>query len=252
MKGYAKLGWLMGTFPDASIMRRFSILGAQNLLYLQAELTSLEADLRKYAAEDDDSLHQDRSVYSLDWLALKESIAEHAESGNEGRQWETMLAIRNKLEEYHLSFLNEWMSRTDMGNVYLLGNDSTIWTDSALRPDLVTLKSRTNDDLFYRWISEKIIKRFHRLLGHRFKKSRSEEQLSGTVIYGDSSVRRLTKSIATILACMLPILSTVILYLVQNMSKRLGIVTVFTAIFSISLVTLTNAEMADIFAATAA
>jgi hypothetical protein len=53
MKGYAKLGLLMGEFPEVAILRRFSALSAQNLLYLQAELRQLEVDLRKYAQEDD-------------------------------------------------------------------------------------------------------------------------------------------------------------------------------------------------------
>ncbi|CZR56439.1 uncharacterized protein PAC_06327 [Phialocephala subalpina] len=248
MKGYAKLGWLMGTFPDTAVMRRFSALSAQNLLYLQAELTSLEEDLRKYAAEDDESSHPDRNVYSLNWLALKESNAEDAEEGNNGSQWETMEAIRNKLEQYR----KEWMTRTDMGNIYLHGSDSTTWSNTALRSDLVALKAQASDDMFYRWIYDQVTNRFHRLLGHYFKDSRQEEELAGTVVYGEAYVRRLTKAVTTVLACMLPILSIVVLYLVQNMSKRLGIVTAFTAIFSTSLVVMTNAEMADIFAATAA
>ena len=55
---------------------------------------------QKYAKADDASDHPDRKVYSLDWLALKESCEDHVEKGNDGHQWETMLAIRDKLEEY--------------------------------------------------------------------------------------------------------------------------------------------------------
>ncbi|KAE8448777.1 hypothetical protein EG329_008779 [Mollisiaceae sp. DMI_Dod_QoI] len=274
MKGYAKLGWLMGTFPNTAVLRRFSALSAQNLLYLQAELTSLEEDLRKYAAEDDESSHPDRNVYSLNWLALRESIAEDAEEGNNKSQWEIMEAIRNKLEEYFnlenallrhteinklsppmyqdLRFLNEWMTRTDMGNVYLHGTDSTTWSKPELRSDLVALKAQSSDDMFYRWIYDKVTNRFHRLLGCYFKNSRPEAQLAGTVVYDDAHIRSLTKAVATVLACMLPTLSIVVLYMVQTMSKRLGAVTAFTTLFSISLVVMTNAEMIDIFAATAA
>jgi len=100
MKGYAKLGLLMGEFPEVAILRRFSALSAQNLLYLQAELRQLEVDLRKHAQEDDESSHRDRKDYSLDWIAFQESGDEMADEGNDGRQWETVMAIRNKLEEY--------------------------------------------------------------------------------------------------------------------------------------------------------
>lgn len=100
MKGYAKIAQLMGEHPEVAILRRFSTLSAQNLLYLQAELRDLELELSKYAKLDDASEHPDRKAYSLDWLALKESGEEDVEEGNDGHQWETMLAIRSKLEEY--------------------------------------------------------------------------------------------------------------------------------------------------------
>jgi hypothetical protein len=100
MKGYAKIGLLMGEHPEVAILRRYSALSALNLLYLQAELRDLELDLQKYAKADDASDYPDRKVYSLDWLALKESCEDHVEKGNDGHQWETMLAIRDKLEEY--------------------------------------------------------------------------------------------------------------------------------------------------------
>jgi hypothetical protein len=100
MKGYAKLALLMGDFPEAAVVRRFSALSMQNILYLQAELRQLEVDLRKYAAEDDSSQHPDRGVYSVDWFALKDSCEETAEEGNDGSQWQTVLDIREKLEQY--------------------------------------------------------------------------------------------------------------------------------------------------------
>jgi hypothetical protein len=103
MKGYAKLGLLMADIPEAAIFRRFSALSAQNLLYLQAELRNLEVDLRQYAAEDDESQHPTRMEYSREWFALKVSGEEGAGEGNDGRQWETALDIRRKLEEYRMA-----------------------------------------------------------------------------------------------------------------------------------------------------
>jgi hypothetical protein len=100
MKGYLKLAHLMGSFPEAAIFRQFSVLSVQNLLYLQAELQSLEFNLRKFAEADDNSLHPDRKVYSLDWFALKESSEDTAEEGNDEKQWETACLIREKLEIY--------------------------------------------------------------------------------------------------------------------------------------------------------
>jgi hypothetical protein len=100
MKGYAKLGLLMGEHPEVAALRRFSALSAQNLLYLQAELRQLEVDLRKYSEEDDSSQHPDRKVYAVDWFALKDSGERTADEGNCGKQWQTILEIRAKLEQY--------------------------------------------------------------------------------------------------------------------------------------------------------
>jgi hypothetical protein len=84
------------------------------------------------------------------------------------------------------------------------------------------------------------------------KKPGPEEHLSGTVIYSDAIILGLTRTITTILACMLPVASIIILYAVESVKKRLGILVAFTALFSLCLVLMTSAGMADIFAATAA
>jgi uncharacterized Tic20 family protein len=84
------------------------------------------------------------------------------------------------------------------------------------------------------------------------KKTSHEEHLSGTVVYGEGNVLHLTRAVATIVACVLPVASIALLYTIQSMSKRIGIMAMFTAIFSFALVLMTNAGLGDIFAATAA
>ena len=100
MEGYAKLASLMGAYPEVAIFRRFSALNAQNLLYLQAELASLEKDLWARAAEDNASDDPDRAVHSTDWYTLSQSITGSSEKEGSGRQWQTVLEIREKLKEY--------------------------------------------------------------------------------------------------------------------------------------------------------
>ena len=87
----------MGTHPETAILRRFGALNALNLLYLQAELTNLENALHCEEKANQESGHVDRVLYSTDWETLRNSVT--AEDGNPG-QWNTMLEIRKKLEEY--------------------------------------------------------------------------------------------------------------------------------------------------------
>ncbi|KAH6683326.1 hypothetical protein B0J14DRAFT_556574 [Halenospora varia] len=271
MKGYAKLGRLMGNYPEVAIMRRFSALSAQNLLYMQAELRELEIDLRTSADNDDNSPHEDRKNYSINWYLLKESGEEDAAEGNDASQWETILEIREKLEKYQkallrhreianmtgpmprdLGFLKKWMERTDMGNVYLTGEDRSTWSDEEWRSDLLSMRTQAADDMFFHWAYDKLGLWYHQLIGRHVKSVGPEEHLAGVIVYGEEAILHSTRAATTVLACLLPIASIVLLYKIEDMSKRLGIIAAFTASFSFALVFTTNARMVDIFAATAA
>ncbi|KAH8803659.1 hypothetical protein F5884DRAFT_681882 [Xylogone sp. PMI_703] len=270
MGGYAKMAGLMGNYPEIAIFRRFGALNVENILLLQAELRDLEVQLREVQKEDHNSGHQDRCVYARDWWTLSESGEPTSRPGNDGRQWQLLLKIRQKLNEYNtallqqaqicklgqpsiadVQFLSSWMQRPTMGNVYLLGQDYKIWSDPDL-PDLVSLRSRTADDTFTEWILNTAIRWFHRSVGRFLRKPKDKEYLRNTVVYSDTGIVRFTKIITMAVASLLPIISIVILYVVRNMTARLGIVASFTAFFSVCMGVATKASMEDIFAATAA
>ena len=97
MEGYAKLASLMGSYPEATILRRFGALSAQNLLYLQAELVHLERELVECSSLNERSDDPERVAFSKDWFSLA-----HFDGGNH-KQWQVMLHIRAKLKEYGTS-----------------------------------------------------------------------------------------------------------------------------------------------------
>ena len=205
MEGYAKLASLMGAHPEVAILRRFGALNAQNLLYLQAELVALESDLQKFSLEDRTSNDPHREFNSRDWYSL--SMSEENIDNNEstGRQWRCALMIRDRLKEYSqsealfrattyanepsldeallqqttlaslrspnprdLAFLQEWMIRPTMGNVYLLGRDSDIWSIPDIS-DLIALNSRHADDPFMAWVANKAVHWWHRVAGKHLR-----------------------------------------------------------------------------------
>jgi hypothetical protein len=93
MEGYNKVAALMSTYPEFAILRSFRTLNMQNLLYLQAEITHLEAELRRRTVEN---IASGKSPdYQHDWW----SLAHGHEDGN-GMQWDIMLEIGEKLEKY--------------------------------------------------------------------------------------------------------------------------------------------------------
>ena len=75
---------------------------------------------------------------------------------------------------------------------------------------------------------------------------------SNIFIYRDSHFYRIAKIVGTLISSLIPIGSTIILYFVKDMPTRLGIVCLFTAIFSIVLSFVTSGTRVEIFAATAA
>ena len=103
MEGYPALAEVMSTNNGLDIFRRFCALNVQNLLYMQAELSDLELDLKDIAAEDQYAdpakpFNQGRRNYSTSARALRESA-----HGGDGLQWKKMLEIRKVLQEYSKS-----------------------------------------------------------------------------------------------------------------------------------------------------
>jgi hypothetical protein len=73
-----------------------------------------------------------------------------------------------------------------------------------------------------------------------------------TRVYSYGAIVAFTRTLTVLLACMLPVGSIVVLYSVQDMAKRLGLVAGLTGLFSMSMALFTMATLADIFQATAA
>jgi hypothetical protein len=96
MDGYDKLAAFIGDSPEMSIYRRFSRLGAKNILYLQAELVNLEAELEEIIRDDKDSGDEEKEPFPYSVWHLKHSFQDQ----NRNAQWLKVLEIRQTLKEY--------------------------------------------------------------------------------------------------------------------------------------------------------
>ncbi|KAI8626750.1 hypothetical protein F5Y19DRAFT_466245 [Xylariaceae sp. FL1651] len=266
-EGYSRLASLMGTHKETAVFRRFGTLNALNLLYLQAELTNLENTLCQQAKADAESGHFERSIYARDWETLSESMA--AENQH-CPQWNTFLQVRKKLDTYnqtlylqHLiakmeppnkrdfAFLQTWMKSPSMGNVYLLGADSHIWEEFD-PAELLCIRPTKPDTWVAQVITNKLIQRYHHLVGRFFRTPEPSEMYKNTVQYSQESITRLGAVMGTALASLVPVGSIVVLYLIKSMTTRLVVIGIFTASFSMGLGIFTNGRMVEIFSATAA
>ena len=85
----------MGNYSENAIFRRFGSLNSQNLLYLQAEITHLERDLRALESVDNQAQQGSDLVYASDWYWLNDSRHDEYHP-----QLQLVLAIRARLKEY--------------------------------------------------------------------------------------------------------------------------------------------------------
>ncbi|ORY12786.1 hypothetical protein BCR34DRAFT_587055 [Clohesyomyces aquaticus] len=264
--GYAKLARLMGAEPETALFRRFGSLTMINLLRLQAELQDLEQQLEEAREEDTKISDGIRNKYVHDFRLMRDE----AEEGD-SIQHDLLLDIGRKLEEYHtaldkalrissatvptrreIKFLQTWLKRPSMGNNFLNSPEDAIWSDENVN-DLISVRaSGSDDDVFTSFLNGSLLSLYHRIWGERH--GRNQSGLLGTNIrrYNDSHIFKLSKIISTTLSSLLPTLAILVLFFVKRMLLRIGLVIVFTAIFSFTLSVTTEARKVDIFSATAA
>ena len=92
--GYPKMADFVGLEPQLAIFKRFGSLNAENLLYMQAEIASLEEDLSLIVASDASTSNDKANRnYASSWRTLQEA-------GEQSAQWRKRMQIRERLKEY--------------------------------------------------------------------------------------------------------------------------------------------------------
>lgn len=197
MEGYAKVAQLMATQEEFAILRRFRVINMQRLLYLQAEITHLEAEANQLAKRDE--THSERQYHAKDWWSLSQGEGEDLE------QWHKFLELSEKLEhyswysqnvlldpfltmhliddavlkqaslarleqprKYDLQFLRSWFRRPGMGSFPLLGFDRDTW-DPKNEADLIAIRPRAAPDIFSKWFKEGVVPQYHHIIGQKFR-----------------------------------------------------------------------------------
>ena len=82
--------------------------------------------------------------------------------------------------------------------------------------------------------------------------NKGQTHIMGVTSYSDDGIAKLTRTISTFVACILPVVSVVILYFVDGLAKRLGTLAGLVAAFSVCMLRFTTADATNTFAATAA
>lgn len=142
-----------------------------------------------------------------------------------------------------LRHLKQWLADPKGGDYSLDGIDSDVWESSH---DLFALRERPDADKLSEWVIQDLLPYYHRHVGQIFKKPELD---------GDSSVtyteNYFLSACVTILSSALIVVPVVVLHAVKPINIRLGLLALFTVIFSLCVSGLTSAKRGEVFAATA-
>lgn len=146
-----------------------------------------------------------------------------------------------------LKLLQDWLEKKDGGNFKLEGLDRNVWEEGN---DLLAIHPESFDDSFTRLIHKRVISFYHKYIGLKFQAPTDIE--NGLYKYEPGGILRAADIVGTLISSSLPILAVVVLCCVKSLLTRLGLVGLFTVLFSLALITITEAKRVEIFAATAA
>ncbi|KAF5640452.1 hypothetical protein F52700_3602 [Fusarium sp. NRRL 52700] len=271
--GYPKLARLMGDSPETGIFRRFRQLNMLNLLRLQAEIHGMEDELFSIIEDDQQSDISHRKDYARSFFLLQR----FAEQGSDCEQYELMLDIGKKLEEYNsavaaasavaclpspekrsLAFLRLWLDSQCSVEHFPLGTESTTWNFEDINEYFKL--DKTSSDRISSLVRGALLDAYHtcaeqiRKLKKRPRENDVSAQGSEPRIqkYDDEKLRAVSDGITAALASLLPTVMILILYFVKRMLVRIGLVIVFTTLFSIIMSFYPGAKKGEVFAAVAA
>ncbi|KAL8978281.1 MAG: hypothetical protein Q9177_006442 [Variospora cf. flavescens] len=255
---------MMAHHGETAIVRRFDTLNLKNILYLQAELIHLEAELHqmeldeKFAADPGSRPAHPFSVYDL----------REAASSGKATQWTKHQEIQSKLQAYNgaviqyfalrkaakpaassIECLREWLDRPEGGDFFLKGREAEMWDTVE---DLLSLDCpQPGKDALTTLINEKLVPWYHRRWGHRFQPSLTADWY-GVWQYDQEMLETVANAITTLTASLLPSISIVVLYFLSKPFTRLVAMLLFSVLFSVILSAVSTVRRIEVFAATTA
>lgn len=106
------------------------------------------------------------------------------------------------------------------------------------------------DDTFTEWFTTTLLGVYHSCLGSRVSTPTDVE--NGWHKYDERKVIGFANLVGTLISSLLPVTAIVALSFVKSLLARLGMVALFTVLFSMALLAVTKARRVEIFACTAA
>jgi hypothetical protein len=278
--GFVDFSEFIASDFSLSIYRKFRVLGARNLLYLQAELQLLECQLKAVDEEDkrtiawsnDEKEALDTEKAARSWDFMKEQ----ANGGDEKQAGKLRMIykLRKLMKEYggydsrrcsqdlltqteeallrHNQVLQ--LEKPESGpfkafKAWFRRTPPVLWGSGFLllhdESDMIALGSQVEPDRLSAFM--------HRCCGYRLRQRRDTPKSWGPVYYYHVERVDLIVGIMSVLASAALLVGAIVsLYYIHPMGIRLAIVGIFTILFAASITLLTHARRIEVYGATAA
>jgi hypothetical protein len=143
------------------------------------------------------------------------------------------------------AFLRSWLERPDGGEGFLRDREKQTWAEENSNDFISLFPRQLQTDPFTSLLNGFLLDMYHRAWGHR------KQDQPGYREYDEKKMARTSTVIVTVLASALPAVTVLVLYFIKQLLIRIGLIIVFTSLFSLALATFTTADKATIFTATA-
>lgn len=146
----------------------------------------------------------------------------------------------------NLKNLRKWLELPlPYGNKFLQGLESDTWKSENPKDYIILTSNPLEQDPLSSWLSSRLSGLFGRLV-HKPTTQHEVHEFKNEVL------TKITNIFSAVTASLIPMGSIFALYYITNMAVRLGLVLVFTTLFSAALVMLTSAKKIELFAAVSA
>ncbi|KAF1813340.1 hypothetical protein P152DRAFT_395521 [Eremomyces bilateralis CBS 781.70] len=265
--GYPRLAAFLASEPNFSLYRGFGYLHARVLLELQSEIVALEQEL-----DDIDEIHSETDGSNRRLISRGADVAAADREKEERTRQDILRDIRTKLVEYDdmmiksrelTSFQIPSQRNYRSVRAWIYNLQPLVEREQEFikrKEDIITTRQGREWSGFDGYV-ESMIRRLNcKLIRHIFCTRELREKTNDKHVnyYSASRVEKFVGIIITVIILILLVLPVVALYQMTSMRKKsstidaVGVLIVFTLLFSAAMSLLTKARRHELFAASAA
>ncbi|KAJ9494762.1 hypothetical protein LTR99_001826 [Exophiala xenobiotica] len=275
MVRYSEIASLMADCPESVVFRRFQALSARINIFLQADLCNLEQELDEIVIRASQPSSSDKSMCNAEDLDVEWEII-HKSQTSLAREYRDKIAEAQRTLGTYYENISKWAEVRKFGSPSSTNHrwmkdwlllkrpvegpmnvkDMCPWMESPLA-ELLTLSPKL--DSLDRWLAERWVPLWHNMVGERSKTLCNGEQTPDveaqpTVVfrYTPKSLILVGDACTVLLSSAILVSSVVALNFTKATYLRLILISVFTTIFSSTLMFAARCRRFEVFAGTAA